>query len=192
MVLYSESRPRKKNSCSNSLHMDLNPKRIEHIVINRIIDIVITLSFNTNEQMNDQQPLSLRHGPSVSGSDFSVITTNQRMWHRVRPKRVTFAVLGCPPILIGQVIDVSMGGLSFRYFKEIELERQKYTVRIFESVGEFQMANLSCRKVYEILTPLPTEYLNLDITPKMKCCGLEFSNLTDKEINKLTRLINAR
>ena len=139
----------------------------------------MTMNFNTN-----------RKGPSIMGPEHSVMRPDQRIWSRVRPQRMTFAILGCPPILVGQIIDISIGGLAFRYFSDIELNRQEYTVGIFESGGEFRMSDLPCRKVYDILEPMPTGYLNFTITSRMKCCGLAFGNLTDEEMVKLKWFID--
>lgn len=144
--------------------------------------------------MNHQERLSLRHGPrhgpSVLGPDRSSKPSNQRIWCRVHPRRMTFAVVGCPPILVGKIVDISLGGLAFRHFSDIELDRWEYTVGILESGGEFQMSDLPCRKVYDILEPLSTEYLNFNITFRMKCCGLSFGNLTDEEVSKLQWFID--
>ncbi len=140
--------------------------------------------------MNYQDRLSLRHGPSVLAPDRSAMLPNQRMWCRVRPRRMTFAVVGCPPILVGKIIDISLGGLAFRHFNAIELDQQEYTVGILESGGEFRMFDLPCRKVYDILEPLSTEYLNFNITYRMKCCGMAFGNHTDEEMDKLKSFID--
>jgi len=117
--------------------------------------------------------------------DHSTLMPNRRIWSRVRPIRMTFAVLGCPPILVGQIIDISLGGLAFRHFSDVELEQQEYTIGIFESRGEFRISDLPCRKIYDILEPPPTGYPNFNITFRMKCCGLAFGNLTDEEMDKL-------
>jgi hypothetical protein len=101
-----------------------------------------------------------------------------------------FAVIGVPPIMVGQIIDISLGGLAFKHFSDDSgVDRQDFTVGIIESGGGLRMSDLPCRKVYDLLEPLSEGYLNFNSTFRMKCCGLAFGNLTDEETVKLNRFI---
>ena len=115
--------------------------------------------------------------------------SDQRKWPRARPKGMIFAVIGDPPILVGEIIDISPGGLAFKHFSDNVVDRQEFTVGIIESGGGLRVSDLSCRKVYDLLEPLPEGYLNFNNTFRMKCCGLAFGNLTDEETIKLNRFI---
>jgi len=118
------------------------------------------------------------------------MSSDLRKWPRVRPTGMIFAVIGEPPILVGQIIDISAGGLAFKHFRDDVVDQQEFTVGIIESGGGFRVSDLPCRKVYDLLEPLPEGYLNFNDTFRMKCCGLAFGNLTDEETVKLNRFID--
>ena len=117
------------------------------------------------------------------------MSSDQRKYPRVRPMGMIFAVIGDPPSLVGQIIDISPGGLSFKHFSDRDVVRQDFTVGIIESGGGFRVSDLPCQKVYDFLEPLSEGYLNFNNTFRMKCCGLAFGNLTDEETVKLNRFI---
>ncbi len=115
--------------------------------------------------------------------------SDQRIYPRMCPTEMTFTVVGCPPILVGQIIDISAGGLAFRHFYDVELDRKEYTVGILKSGKGFRLSDLPCRKIYDFLEPLSEGYLNFNKNFRMKCCGLAFENLTDDETIIIKRFI---
>ena len=118
------------------------------------------------------------------------MSSDLRKWSRVRPKGMIFAVIGERPILVGEIIDISLGGLAFRHFSDSVVDQQEFTVGIIQSGGGLRVSDLPCRKVYDLLEPLPEGYLNFNNTFRMKCCGLAFGSLTDEEAVKLNRVID--
>jgi len=120
------------------------------------------------------------------------MSSDQRKWPRVRPTEMIFAVIGDPPILVGEIIDISPGGLGFRHFSDIVVDRQKFPVGIIESGRGFRLSDLPCRKVYDFMEPAPEGYLRFHDAFRMKCCGLAFGNLIDEETAKLNRFIDER
>jgi len=118
------------------------------------------------------------------------MSSDQRKWPRVRPTGMIFAVIGDPQILVGQIIDISPGGLAFKHFSDRDVDRQDFTVGIIESGGGLRVSDLPCRKIYDLLEPLPEGYLNFNNTFRMKCCGLAFGNITNEEMVKLNRIID--
>jgi len=117
------------------------------------------------------------------------MSSDLRKWPRVRPTGMIFAVIGEPPILVGEIIDISPGGLAFRHFSDNVVAQQEFTVGIIESGGGLRVSDLPSRKVYDLLEPLPEGYLNFNNTFRMKCCGLAFGNITNEEMVKLNRVI---
>jgi len=118
------------------------------------------------------------------------MSSDLRKWPRVSPTGMIFAVIGEPPTLVGEIIDISLGGLAFRHFSDSVVDQQEFPVGIIESGGGLRVSDLSCRKVYDLLEPLPEGYLNFNNTFRMKCCGLAFGSLTDQEMVKLNGFID--
>ena len=121
--------------------------------------------------------------------DLRNMDSDQRIYPRICPKEMIFAVVGYPPILVGRIIDISVGGLAFRYLNDLELERKEYTVGILKSGKGLRVSDLPCRKIYDFLEPLSEGYRNFNKTFRMKCCGLAFENLTDDETIIIERFI---
>jgi len=80
------------------------------------------------------------------------------------------------PTKVGQIVDMSMGGMALKYVSEGEINRsdERIYVEIFGISAPFITAGkISCRVVYDI--PLTD---SSDSAVKLRRCGLEFQGLS--------------
>lgn len=86
---------------------------------------------------------------------------------------------------IGQVKDISMGGLSFDHIYDENLSREPSKTDIVLLVNEFCISRIPCRVVYDIPAPTPTEYQSLTISLLTRRCGVQFEVLSQDQIAQL-------
>jgi len=112
----------------------------------------------------------------------------RRKHRRVQVQDIAFAVLRDPDRQLGQIMDISMGGLAYNYIagsgnvdSALELDillayKGLYMEKIqFEPVSDFQIANKSP------FTPIT-----------MRRRGIKFGELTPKQISMLKNFIQGR
>jgi hypothetical protein len=112
----------------------------------------------------------------------------RRKHRRVQVKDIAFAVLRDPDRQLGQIMDISMGGLAYNYIvgsgnvdSALELDillayKGLYMEKIqFETISDFQIANKSP------FTPIT-----------MRRRGIKFGELTSKQTSMLQNFIKER
>ena len=77
-------------------------------------------------------------------------TRERRRHKRFRVQEGTFAVFGGRPGTVGPVIDISMGGLAFRYTGTTELPKEPSRVHIVLPEGLSHLYGLPCTTVYDV------------------------------------------
>ncbi len=82
---------------------------------------------------------------------------------------------------VGTIIDVSQGGLAFRYFDEPELFDGPLTVDIVVPQKDFSLLDIPCSPVTDFKIPCATAFSML---PMMRC-GLQFHQLNDHQADFL-------
>jgi hypothetical protein len=82
---------------------------------------------------------------------------------------------------VGTIIDVSEGGLAFKYFDEPELFDGPLTVDIMIPQEDFTLLDIPCTPVADFKIPSETAFSML---PMMRC-GLQFHQLNDHQANSL-------
>jgi len=101
----------------------------------------------------------------------------RRKHKRFRVQNGSFAAL-CPQFsILGQIIDISTGGLSFRYVASAERSKESSHLSILLTDGSFRSDNISFQAVWD--TPMPREFSFGAIT--LRQCGVKFGGLTHGE-----------
>ena len=107
----------------------------------------------------------------------------KRKFKRLKGKEGAFAAFIGPNELInmGQVQDISLGGLCVRYLS-IDGDQEKYSeVKMFGSNDRFiHVDRVECKIVYDLEVP---EYSWEQIS--MRRCGVEFKNLSVKHLSMI-------
>jgi hypothetical protein len=108
---------------------------------------------------------------------------NQRRYARFRVPKDAFAALGPDYIKVGQIINISMGGLVFRYLYS-EVPSNASELDIFLAGRAFYLYKLPFETVWDSVTnEMPFSSIN------MKVCGLQFGGLTDEQKSDLRYFI---
>ncbi len=106
-------------------------------------------------------------------------TVNQRRYARFRVPKNAFAALGPDYIKVGQIINISMGGLAFRYV-DGKGPSNASELDIFLAGRTFYLYELPFESVWDSVTnEVPFSSIN------MKVCGLQFGDLTDEQKSDL-------
>ncbi|MEI6126597.1 MAG: hypothetical protein WCQ99_08615 [Pseudomonadota bacterium] len=109
--------------------------------------------------------------------------SEQRESIRCLPKKNAFASLGSGMTMVGQINDISHGGLAFEHLVDLNFEKSIFNeVDVFLGGRDFYLSDLACMKVYDI--PITTGEEN-DSQFIKKRCGVKFSFLTDKQREQL-------
>jgi hypothetical protein len=125
------------------------------------------------------------------------MTKRQEMVERRKHKRYevptgSFVVVGSHGPILGQIIDISMGGVAFRYMNSGKPKDESYLDIFltegdvsmgkvsFKSVSDFEISNVVLRKLVD---PMPLSALS------MKRSSVQFAPLTPDQISRLEDLI---
>jgi len=101
----------------------------------------------------------------------------QRKHKRFRVQNGSFAAL-CPEFcILGQIIDISTGGLAFRYVASEERSKESFQLSILLTDGSFCFDKIPFQAVWD--TPMPREFSFGDIT--LRQCGVQFGELTHSQ-----------
>jgi hypothetical protein len=112
----------------------------------------------------------------------------KRRFKRFKGKEGAFAAFISPDELInmGQVLDISMGGLCVRYLSTHQDSGENSEIKIFGSNGRFiHLDRVQCRIVYNHEVP-EGSWDRISI----RRCGVEFENLSAKHLATLQEFID--
>jgi len=116
------------------------------------------------------------------------MSEEKRRFKRYRAKEGAFAAFIRPNELInmGQVHDVSMGGLSVRYLATNDKVGRSSEIKIFGSNDRFiHVDRIKCRIVYDLEVPGGSwEQIST------RRCGVEFESLSVKHLTLLQEFID--
>jgi hypothetical protein len=86
-------------------------------------------------------------------------------------------------IEVGQVIDIGKGGLAFRYVPRQEQSNGSIELDIFLADRRFCLTKVPFQAVSELETH------EIDFRPSIKRCGVQFGELTHRQISHLEYFI---
>ncbi len=104
----------------------------------------------------------------------------RRKHRRFQVYHGTYVAIGPPYGKVGQLIDISMGGLSFRYVHEKEQTNGSY-VNIFLTEANFHLEKVPIKTIldFELTDESPSS------STKTRRCGLQFHDLTHDQASQL-------
>ena len=111
--------------------------------------------------------------------------TEQRIHKRFRVRENSYVTLTGPVSKLGQIIDISQGGLSFRYIDIGERPQQLFEVKLNIKNNGFQLDPLSLTTVYDLRA---TKEFPFSAT-RIRRRGGQFVGLTPDQISDLEYLI---
>ena len=114
------------------------------------------------------------------------MTEAERRKHkRFQSKEGAYAVLSGPVSKMGQILDISRGGIAFRYIDIGDRPRETCVLDIFREDNVFRLENIG----FKIISDLDASKDFPFSTIPMRRCGGELTRLSDKQIYDLEYLI---
>ena len=109
----------------------------------------------------------------------------RRAYKRFEAREGAFAALKGPISKLGQIIDISKGGLAFRYIHTGESVKKSFEMEIFSAGNGFRLKGIQCRTVsdFEIDNPFPFSSI------KMRRLGAEFEDFNSNQESQLEYFI---
>ena len=111
--------------------------------------------------------------------------TERRKYARFKPKRRALAALSYSPTVAGHVVNISEGGLSFRYVASQKRSEESAHLNLLTPDGAFQYKALPFKTVWDYA--LPDDFSLGSISTRY--CGVEFGSLSDEEKSEIRRFI---
>lgn len=109
----------------------------------------------------------------------------RRKHKRFRSKEGAYAVLSGPVSKMGQILDISRGGLSFRYIDIGDRPRETCILDILREDNVFRLENVG----FKVISDLDASKDFPFSTIPMRRCGGELMGMNDRQINDLEHLI---
>jgi hypothetical protein len=104
----------------------------------------------------------------------------RRKHKRFRVRDGSFAVLGPSYGKIGQITDMSMGGLAFSYVAGEEQAYRSYELSILFAEDSFHLTRIPFKTVWD------TEAKEVPFsTLSMRQCGVAFGDLTESQVSQM-------
>jgi len=105
----------------------------------------------------------------------------KRRFRRFQAPQNAFALLRGPESRLGQIIDISKGGLAFRYLSNGRQPRRSFQLDIFLANNGFRLEKVSSRTVSDF--EISKQALANSVT--MRRCGVQFDELNQDHISRL-------
>ena len=111
----------------------------------------------------------------------------RRQYKRFRSKEGTYAVLSGPVSKMGQILDISRGGLAFRYIDIGDRPRESCVLDILREENAFRLENVTFRIISDLDASKDFPFSTIP----MRRCGGQLTGLSDRQIHDLEYLIES-
>lgn len=108
-------------------------------------------------------------------------SAEQREHKRFRVPKTTFVALWPHFLKVGQVVDISMGGIAFRYLAGEEPPKGSLELDLFLAGRSFYLYKVPSEMIWH-LRPVEADSSN---SPDVRQCGLRFGALTPSQTAQL-------
>ncbi len=111
----------------------------------------------------------------------------RRKYKRYRTKEGAYAILSGPVSKMGQILDISRGGLSFRYIDIGDRPRETCVLDILKEDNIFRLENVG----FKVISDLDASKDFPFSTIPMRRCGGKLTGLSEAQMNDLEYLIES-
>lgn len=105
----------------------------------------------------------------------------KRKHRRFCLKDLAFAAFGSHAKGIGKIIDISRGGLSFRYIADGDQLNESFELEIYLANNGFHLKEVPSKTISDL--EITSEFPTSSIT--MRRCGVQFGELTQNQVSQL-------
>jgi hypothetical protein len=138
--------------------------------------VLLTFSLPNDPKVIKIEGEIIRTTPQGVGVEFRA--AEKRKWRRFEVKEPLLAVIDEPFPQLGEIIDISEGGLAFRYSAKKSLLKGLSELDIFLVKNRSGIRELAVETKWEV-----------EIPGKMRVQGIQFRGLSHKQGNQLTSVI---
>lgn len=114
-----------------------------------------------------------------------IVEGEKRQYTRFNVRSGVFAHLNSNAPTVGEVLNVSEGGLAFKYLNGLSSSPKHSTLNVFALGGKFFLRDIPVNKVSETEIPAEMDFASLS----MKRIGLAFEDMTENQQKDLRKLI---
>jgi hypothetical protein len=121
---------------------------------------------------------------SAKNGTFAVVRSNDTPLDKIKKMsmgEIACAVYKANPEKVGQIIDLSQGGLSFSYIDKRDACLELFGIDILSADNSFYLDNLSYKTVMDVETADEPSFSPI----KVKRQGIKFTELTPDQLAKL-------
>ncbi|UCG63842.1 MAG: PilZ domain-containing protein [Deltaproteobacteria bacterium] len=110
------------------------------------------------------------------------MNTERRKTVRFLPRTEAYVALRPDFTKLGRLINISRGGLAFRYLAHQRQEQAPTHLDLFTSNDGFHLSRLACRVIYDIRFPENEKSSKLF---EHRRCGMKFGEVTEVQATQL-------
>jgi PilZ domain len=110
--------------------------------------------------------------------------TDQRKYKRLRAQDGAFVDLKTSPIKIGKIVDISRGGLAFRYLQVGQRLREAFELDMYSRHNDFRMEKVPVKTIWDRQTAG-----ELSFSARTRLRGVQFGKLTQNQFSELERFL---
>ncbi len=111
--------------------------------------------------------------------------TEKRRFRRFQAPQNAFTLLRGPEGKLGQIIDISKGGLAFRYVDNGKQPKRSFQLDIFLANNGFRLEKVS----YRTVSDFEVSKQGLANSAIMRRCGVQFDELNQDHVSRLEYFI---
>jgi hypothetical protein len=104
-------------------------------------------------------------------------SAEQRKHRRFKVKEGAFAALGHPLTTVGRIMDISKGGLSFRYVGSSDHSNGSSKLKILLTHASFNFGMVPFKPIWDLAIPYALSY----VSRTMRQCGGQFGALRGQQ-----------
>jgi hypothetical protein len=110
--------------------------------------------------------------------------TDLRKYKRLRAQDGAFVDLRISPVKVGKIVDISRGGLAFRYLKVGESLKEAFELDMYSRLNDFRMEKVPVKTIWDRET---TGELSFSTRTRLR--GVQFGKLTQNQFSELERFL---
>lgn len=103
-----------------------------------------------------------------------------RKYKRLRAEDGAFVDLRIKPVKVGKIVDISRGGLAFRYLRVGGRLGETFELDMFSRNNDFRMEKVPVRTIWDRGSPG-----QLSFSTRRRLRGVQFGKLTQEQLSEL-------
>jgi hypothetical protein len=109
----------------------------------------------------------------------------RRKFKRLKVATPAFVECAMDSLSTGQILDISKGGLGFRYMSKGEKTKKAFQLKIYSSRDPFSIDHIAVKTAYDLTTPLAFTITKTT----MRRRGVQFTKLDPAQLSQLELFI---